>query len=171
MSWHHAPLHDTKDKGAYFVTAGTLHKLPLFGGRVRLSLLHDILLAVADEKGWHLDSWSVFPNHYHFVGWGESVGELTRDLHAQTARLINDDDRTRGRQVWFQYWDTLLTHQRSYYARLQYAAYNAVHHGLVRDAADYPWCSAATRPRKQVVFNRLQVRDDFEVSPSDCEMP
>ncbi|MDQ2918768.1 MAG: hypothetical protein M3R10_02680, partial [Verrucomicrobiota bacterium] len=41
-----------------------------------------------------------------------------------------------------QFWDTELTFEKSYFARLHYVHYNAVHHRLVAVATDYPWCSA-----------------------------
>jgi len=75
--------------------------------------------------------------------------------------------------VWFEYWDTRLTYQRSYFARLSYVHRNAVHHRLVREASLYPWCSAGWLQRKarasfyktimQFGIERLKVPDDFEV--------
>ncbi len=52
-------------------------------------------------------------------------------------------DQTVGRKVWYNYWDTKLTFERSYLARLNYVHQNPVKHGLVRVASQYPWCSAA----------------------------
>lgn len=60
-----------------------------------------------------------------------------------TAKEFNLQDNQPGRRVWFQYWDTLLTFQRSYLARLNYVHNNPVKHGLVANAENYPWCSAA----------------------------
>lgn len=37
--------------------------------------------------------------------------------------------------------DTRLTYDRSYLARLAYVHSNPVHHGVVRAAEDYEWCS------------------------------
>ncbi len=48
-----------------------------------------------------------------------------------------------GRTVWFNFWDTNLTYERSYWARLNYVHQNPVKHGLVSMANQYPWCSAA----------------------------
>ena len=45
--------------------------------------------------------------------------------------------------MWFNFWETRLTHQRSYLARLINVHQNAVKHGLVRVACQYLWCSAA----------------------------
>jgi putative transposase len=45
--------------------------------------------------------------------------------------------------VWFNFWDTKLTYERSYLARLNYVHQNPVKHVLVSMANQYPWCSAA----------------------------
>jgi hypothetical protein len=39
--------------------------------------------------------------------------------------------------VWFQSWDTQLTNEGSWLARLKYTHENAVHHGLVPQATHY----------------------------------
>jgi putative transposase len=92
-------------------------------------------------------------------------------LHTASAREINQLDGTTGRKVWFQYWDTCLTIEKSYLARLNYVHNNAVHHKLVSVAEQYEFCSARwfaanadpTFRRKVATFryNRLNVPDDF----------
>jgi putative transposase len=122
-------------------------------------------------------AWAVFPNHYHFVAQSaspENLPETIRRLHSITARAINDRDRRPGRKIWFQYWDTLLTNEKSYFARLRYVHENAVHHRVVARAANYPWCSAAwfertANPafRKTILgfpCNRITIPDTFEVT-------
>ncbi len=84
---------------------------------------------------------------------------------------MNDLDGEPGRKVWFQYWDTLLSFERSFLARLNYVHNNPVKHGLVKIATRYPWCSAswfeqnADRSFYNTVMNfktdRVNVRDDF----------
>jgi putative transposase len=64
-------------------------------------------------------------------------------LHMSTAKELNRLDGTPGRKVWFQYWDTQIIENRAYLARLNYVHHNPVKHGLVANAADYRWCSAA----------------------------
>jgi hypothetical protein len=63
-------------------------------------------------------------------------------LHAKSAEWVNKVDRAPGRRVWFNFRETRLTYQKSYLARLNYAHQNAVKHGLVAVANQYPWCSA-----------------------------
>jgi putative transposase len=92
-----------------------------------------------------LHSWSFFSNHYHLIlrtETGQKLRQLLSDFHSGSARELNKQDGTPGRKVWFQFWDTELTTQGSYMARLRYVQENAVHHGLVLRADHYPWCSA-----------------------------
>ena len=95
-------------------------------------------------------------------------------LHVKTAEWVNKLDAAPGRQVWFNFWDTKLTQQRSYLARLNYVHQNAVKHGLVPLACQYPWCSAAWFERTaspamvksiyRFKMDRIAVADDFETS-------
>ena len=71
------------------------------------------------------------------------MGEFLRELHSRSAIDINQMDVSKGRTVWYNFRDTRLTHQYSYLARLNYVHQNAVKHGLVPVANQYPWCSAA----------------------------
>ena len=105
---------------------------------------------MASDFGWELEAWAVFSNHYHFVarspesdGGAENLSEMLGLLHSKVARWVNRLDREIGRQVWQNFWETKLTYQHSYLARLNYVHLNAVKHGLVPVANQYPWCSAA----------------------------
>ncbi len=94
-------------------------------------------------------------------------------LHADTAREINQRDGVTDRQVWFNFWDTELTYEKSYLARLNYVHQNAVKHGLVPVANQYRWCSAAwfertaTPSQVRTIYgfktDQLKVVDDFVV--------
>ncbi len=175
--WSHAPLHRLGEPGTYMVTAATLYKEHYFRGRERLELLLDTLLKLAKQYEVDLEAWAVFSNHYHWIGRPTGAPEAIKDfinqLHSDTARFVNGEDGVEGRQVWFQYWDTALTFTKSYYARLNYVMENPVRHGVVRLAADYPWCSAgwfeeharsgAFRMIKSFKVDRLNVYDPFEV--------
>jgi putative transposase len=179
--WPHSPIHRLSGSGAYMVTAGTYLKLHHFRGRERLSFLHDALLRFAADYKWDLQAWAVFPNHYHFVALAspQPLPDLVKALHSQTALAANQWDRAPGRRVWFQYWESKLTYQRSYFARLSYVHRNAVHHKLVSEPSLYPWCSAgwfqrqATPPFYKTMMRfgieRLELPDDFAVEWSPDE--
>jgi putative transposase len=181
IPWPHAPTHRLSEAGTYFVTAATYHKAHHFRGAERLRVLQRGLLKLADEFDWQLEAWAVFSNHYHFVGHSPrglptaaTLAKMLGSLHSKSAAWINRLDGTPGRQVWHNYWDTRLTYQRSYLARLNYVHQNPCKHGLVAVANQYPWCSAgwfertASQAKVKSIyrFNTDQVRvsDDFELA-------
>ena len=98
-------------------------------------------------------------------------------LHEKTAKWVNRLDAAANRKVWYNYWETRLTYQRSYLARLNYVHQNAVKHGLVPVANRYPWCSAAwfertaTPAQVKTIYalptDRVTVYDDYSVGESD----
>lgn len=147
--WPHAPTHQLSDVGTYFVTTGTYLKEHYFCRPKRLDVLHRGLLTVARDFSWELEAWAVFSNHYHFVARSPrtskdatTLSQMLRVLHRRTAIWLNRLDKTPGRKVWHNFWETELTHQKSYLARLNYVHQNPVRHGLVPVANQYPWCSA-----------------------------
>lgn len=173
--WPHAPVHRLEQSGAFIVTAGTYRKQHFFQERERLAFLHNNLLAIAQEYGWRLQAWAVFSNHYHFVSLSpddpSSLKAMLSKLHTLTAAKINAMDGTAGRKVWFQFWDTQLTYEKSYLARLRYVNENPVHHGITPVSSQYPWCSAAwfEQMADRAFFNmvnsfpidRVKVFDEF----------
>ena|SRR5438132_10794645 len=175
--WHHAPIHKLSETGAYCVTAGTYLKQKFFHRGKQLEMLQELFFATAERWRWSLQAWALFPNHYHFVGFSddaESLRKMLNEFHSTSARELNSLDGTRGRQVWFQYWDTHLTSAGSYLARLRYVHENAVHHGVVARASNYRWCSAdwfernATNAFYKAVStmktDRVSIVDDFQSS-------
>lgn len=72
-----------------------------------------------------------------------------------------------GRRVWYRNWQTRLTFDRSILARTAYVHFNPIKHGLVKQAEDYPFCSASrlskheTERFRQVKFDQLKIEDDF----------
>jgi putative transposase len=120
--WPHAPLHRLDTNGVFMITAATLHKEHFFRTPEKLTLLENSLLSLAKEYHWRLEAWAVFANHYHLIACSEEgaleLDRMVRRLHGDTARALNRLDQTEGRTVWYNFWDTKLTHQRSYLARL-----------------------------------------------------
>jgi len=129
ISWPHAPLHELSARGTYFLTAGTYRKQHYFRGSARLRLLHRGLLKVTSDFDWHLEAWAVFSNHYHFIAHSphnvdgaESLSQMLGLLHERTAKWINRLENVVGRRVWHNFWETRLTYEKSYLARLKLCA-------------------------------------------------
>ena len=139
--WAHAPSHLFVPGGSYIITAGTYQRALLFDSHEKRDFLMQSLFVEAERWGWSLQAWAVMENHYHFVALApEDAATLKRlitSLHSKTAIWLNKTDGAPGRKVWFQYWDTSLTYQHSYLARLNYVHNNPVKHGLVGDAENY----------------------------------
>jgi putative transposase len=176
ITWPHAPPHCLSTTGTYIVTAATLDHEHHFRGPDRLDHLLAALLDAARESGWQLEAWAAFSNHYHFVAHAAEaavpIRDLIRRVHGRTAVWVNREDGTAGRQVWHNFWDTRLTYEASYLARLNYVHQNPVKHGLVPSARLYRWCSAdwfertATPAQVATVaamkIDRVNVHDDFD---------
>ncbi len=172
---HHTPFHLFIPGTMYIVTASTLYKQHFFHDAIRLQMLNDTLLQTTATYGWQIQAWAVFSNHYHFIARSPedptTLKRLIQRLHSQTARELNIRDAVLNRQVWFQYWDTCLIFEKSYYARLNYVHNNAVRHGLVQVAEKYAYCSASwfkaaaeqTFQKKVTLFryDQIAITDDF----------
>ena len=177
IQWPHGPIHKLGEAGAFIVTAGTYLKAHHFRRPLLLDFLQTTLFSEAERFGWQLQAWALFSNHYHFVALSPrdagTLKDLLRRLHSLTAREANRVNGSSGKQVWHQYWDTHLTYERSYYARLNYVHENPCRHGLVTVASSYPWCSAAWFERTATPAfvktlggfktDRISIHDDFEV--------
>ncbi len=173
--WPHAPVHYAKDNSIYMVTAGTYQKKPVFSGDEKTGMLCKALMDCCTEFLWLLQAWAVFPNHYHFIALkteqSGALKTLINKLHMTTAKEVNIMDNTPGRRIWFQYWDSCITFEKSYLARLNYVHNNPVHHGMVKLAEEYKYCSGAWFERtanlafvKTVTSfktDKIKVVDDF----------
>ena len=179
IDWPHAPPHRLTERDTYFVTASTYQKAGYFRGAQRLEVLQRGLLTVAAKHGWDLEAWAVFSNHYHFVAKSPAdpgtLPDMLKELHVKLSGWVNRLDQTPARKVWHNFRETQLTHLTSYFARLNYTHGNAVHHGLVTVAKDYPWCSAAwfeensspaiVKSIRRFKTDKVKVEDEFEVDP------
>ncbi|MBN1475348.1 transposase [Candidatus Sumerlaeota bacterium] len=169
------PLHLFLPGATYIITASTYQRTPLFTSPDRLDALQRVIFEQAEKHDWRLLAWALLANHYHLVASApekaRSLQAWIRAVHSITARDLNRRDGTPGRQVWYQYWDTCITTERSLLARLHYVHTNPAKHGVVDDAADYPWCSmqwlleTAPSERRAAVLgfpcDRISIRDDF----------
>ena len=173
--WHHAPIHRFEGGGTFFVTGATYLKQHFFAAPRTLDLLQANLFENAKKHDCWLQAWCLLSNHYHLVFNcvdGDQARRMLSRFHTESAIETNRGDDTKGRRVWYQYWDKTLTFEASWLARLRYTHENAVHHRIVRSALHYKWCSAswfyehAPRPFREAVCNmkidRLELYDDFD---------
>jgi putative transposase len=175
MSWPHAPFHWFDKSGIYMVTTGSFLKQPYLGACERKDYFQATLFSCAEEFGWQLQAWAILSNHYHFIAVSpddpKTLSRMLGKLGMTTSKQINKEDGQPGRRVWYQFWDSRITYERSYLARLNYVNNNPVKHGVVENAENYPWCSAAWFIRNAAPAfiktvqsfrtNQLRIKDDF----------
>lgn len=144
------------------VTCGTYKKLHLLNTPSRLSFVQEALFDIAEEYKWRLQAWAVLSNHYHFVASSpenpETLSKVISKLHTLTAIKLNKEDSQPGRRVWYQYFDSHITYQNSYFVWLKYVHTNPAHHQVVSNAGNYPWCSAAwfARSSESAFYKTIQ---------------
>jgi putative transposase len=175
-TYSHNPPHYFVSNATYMVTGSTLYNKRLLTDDERKSLVLNILFERAAYFGWILEAWAVLKNHYHFIARAPenalTLAKLMRQFNSKTTVMLNKLDKQLGRQIWHNYWDTCITHETSYYARLHYVHLNPVKHGLVENAEDYPFCSYRWFLEKtddgfqnaviKQPFDRVNVFDDFD---------
>ena len=141
----HNPPHYFVPNAIYMVTGAILHRQHLLFEDEKKQMVLEVLLSRSQALGWNMEGWAILHNHYHFIArapeCATTLSKVIRQIHSITAIELNKWDKTPGRQVWFNYWDTCITHEKSYFARLHYVHLNPVKHGLVESAIDYPYCS------------------------------
>jgi putative transposase len=173
--WPHAPAHWRFEPGNYMVTAGTYGKVHHLHSPERRDLVLATLFDVAMEFGWQSQAWAVLSNHDHFVARSPddpaTLRRITGKVHMTTAKELNRLDDTPSRKVWFQYWESHLTFERSWLARLNYVHHNPARHSIVANAQNWRWCSAAwfaenaspafRATMEEFKVERINVPDDF----------
>ena len=171
----HNPPHYFVPNAMYIVTRAILYNQHLLIENNRKGFFLQTLFERARLLGWGLQAWSVLHNHYHFVAKApqdaRTLAKLIRQVHSITAIEFNRLDQRPGRQVWFNYWDSCLTYEKSYLARLHYVHMNVVKHGMIDNPLNYPFCSyrwfveQSNETLKQQVFaqpiDRVKIFDDF----------
>jgi len=87
----------------------------------------------------------MLPNHYHVLVEAPDIKKLLAALgrfHGRTSYEWNDEERARGRKVFFRCTERYMRSDRHYWATVNYVNHNPVHHRYVRLWTDRPWSSA-----------------------------
>lgn len=137
----HNPPHFFVAGTLYMLTGAIYGKAPLMISDQRKAEWQDAFHEAAKIYGWQIIAWVVLPDHYHaIVGspeYGCNLSKFVNSYHKYTARKWNREDGMKGRQVWWNYWDTCIRSERDYYSRLRYVFWNPLKHRLVERPEDY----------------------------------
>ncbi|MDO9129392.1 MAG: transposase [Anaerolineales bacterium] len=147
MKWStspHRPPHLYVDGMWYFITASTISQKHILATDEHFNLWVQVLRELTREFGTKLVAWVVLPNHYHLLVLpksGRDIGNFMKRLNGGTSRQLNLLDNTRGRPVWYTYWDTCIRDERGFWTRFNYIHYNPVKHGYVKQRQDWHFSS------------------------------
>ena len=104
------------------------HRKPLFDSDAKLDLFRDTTFEFGEDYALILQAWAFFANHYHLVASFENTETTHRDfvrhLHRELTMRANEVDAAPGRRVMYEFWDTHLTFEKSWLARLNYVHQN-----------------------------------------------
>lgn len=140
----HHPPHIYLSDTWYIITAATLNHAPYLAEARAKQLLRDQLQQRVVEFQITLRAWVILDNHYHILlktNDGLNLPTFFARLHGATSRQINEWANSRGRQVWHNYWDTLIRDEKGYWTRFNYIHNNPVKHGYAQNKADWPYSS------------------------------
>ena len=161
----HRPAHLYRDRAIYFISASTLHRVPLLSEPARREKVLDVYDRVAREAGRPIYAWFIGLDHYHLLlGAGGDrgpleplrgalsegpakhfdLGRFVNRVHAVVSLLLNRADNTPGRRVFYQYWDRYVRTEGELYGTLNYIHNNPVKHRICANldlARSYPHSS------------------------------
>jgi putative transposase len=176
-TYKHNPPHFFRSNSKYFITGAICQKRMLLQSDEAKQRLIQSLQQGFNSRGWKLEDWVALHNHYHLMADSpddaDSLPGIMRDIHKFTAMWIrkNIQDSAGMEKIWWNYWDTCITYERSYLTRLNYLWYNAQKHGVIKNAEEWAFGSLYNRVREddqyirtlseKYPFDAVKVRDDF----------
>ncbi len=141
----HAPPHQECETRRYLLTAACYqHQAFLNTPERRLEFEEKVLNSLQETVDARIYAWCILPNHYHVVVEGDllAMGKKLHRLHNGTSTGWNRQDGKAGRKVWYRYSNHNLRTERMFRIALNYVHANAVKHGYVAKAENWPNCSA-----------------------------
>jgi putative transposase len=172
----HTPPHLYQACAKYFITASTYGRKRLLDDPAKERLFSSLLRA-CDKYGWKLDDWVILDNHYHIMTTAPNaevnLSTFVAEYHKFAALFVKKNNAAARNvpKIFNNYWDTCITYENSYFARLNYIYCNPVKHNYVKNAEEYPWGSFYFRHRsdgayieglmKKFPFDEVKIEDAY----------
>lgn len=141
--------------GTYFFTVVTYDRRPFLAGTAAVGWLRQAVREVMALYPFRIDAWVVLPDHLHAVWtlpdgdaafskrWSRIKAGFSRRLIASGVPTDRPDgvrQRRREHAVWQRrFWEHAIRNEDDLAAHVNYVHFNPVKHGLVADAADWPY--------------------------------
>jgi putative transposase len=175
--YKHNPPHAFIPNAAYFITASTYLRKRLLTSDVTKEKLLEYMIKTLDTNKWVLEDWVILDNHYHMMlkasEYPDRLSNIMRDIHKFSALWIKKNIKETGSlyKIWHNYWDSCITYEKSYFARLNYIWFNPVKHGYVEDPKDWKFGSYFYRYKDEqnymenirikYPYDKAKIKDDF----------
>lgn len=141
--YKHNPPHLFIPDAKYFITGATYQRKHfLINDESKIALINSIIKGFTD-KNWVVEDWVILNNHYHLmVNSSKDTSQLNKIikdiLRFNSLWIKKNFSKFKNEEVlWYNYWDTCITYESSYYSRLNYIWYNPVKHNYVRNPEDW----------------------------------
>ncbi len=151
----HNPPHLYREDSKYFITATTYKKNHYFITDESKQILLDSILKTFSKFNWIVEDWVILDNHYHLMvevkDNPKDLSNIIRNIHRYTAIEVKKHNKLakHAEKIWYNYWDTCITFEKSYWPRLNYIWFNPVKHGYVNDPKDWKFGSYYFRVRRE----------------------
>jgi putative transposase len=136
LNYKNRPPHLFLDNYCYFITARTKNKVRFFNANRKKNMLSRVIQQGIKKFNIRIFAYVVLDNHYHLLIKLESSKVLPgfiRNIHANSARLANIEDKERGRDIWFNYWDHCIRGEADFWKHFNYIHNNPVKHNYVNN--------------------------------------
>jgi putative transposase len=175
-TYKHNPPHLFRPHAKYFITAAIYRKHHLLRGDDVKHAVLEIMFESFNRHRWRIEEWVLLDNHYHLMADAPedamTLSRVINNFHRFSALKIkkNVNPASPSDPVWFNYFDTCITYEKSYFARLNYIWFNPVKHGYVEKPEEWKFGSyffkengndEARSIMKNYPCDRIQVEDDF----------
>ena len=143
-------------------------RAPVFRGEGDYELYVRLLRLYARRYGNRVVGYCLMPNHVHLVvipGHGEGLSAMVQALAGASSRLLNEQMERVGHVWQGRFYSATLGHLH-YRTALAYVDLNPVRAGLVKEAAEYRWSSAAAHAGERAYPDFLD-RDEFSALYSE----
>jgi len=175
-TYKHNPPHLFIESAKYFITVSTLGKHPYLKSKEAKWAALDYLSKSLKAFNWELEDWVILDNHIHMMihapEKAETLSNVMNNFHRFTAIWLSKHGIQKiGQKYFHNYWDTCITFEKSYFARLNYIWMNPVKHGYVDSPEKWKFGSYYYRFKeeaeeikqlmKKYPFDKLKIRDDF----------
>lgn len=175
-TYRNNPPHLFRSKVKYFITGSTYQRKRYVASVESKNATMGYLFKSFKNFGWCIEDWVLLDNHYHVIAEAPdqavTLHQVINHLHKFSALWIKrqSGNQNDGNRIWYNYYDTCITYERSYFARINYIWFNPVKHGYVLDPADWIFGSYYFRkkneePLETIImgfpWDKVKIEDDY----------